>query len=81
MKKQCMCYPSNESNNILQMKTTFKKTKKDWNKKWLSTHLYHCKSRNHNNYNKPHYCSKNYNTTPPPSGRQKLCHICNKKGH
>ena len=67
-----MCYPSDESNNILQMKTTFNRVTPR-NKLGVSTHShYDCKptNYNYNNYNKPHHSSKNYNISI--QGRQIL---------
>ena len=65
MKKLSICVtpPSDEFNNILLMKTAFKRAKVR-NKLGVSTHSrYDCKSANYhyNNYQKPHYCSKDYN--------------------
>ena len=50
-----MCYSPDESNNILQMKTTFKKINPR-NKTDLSTHSrydYKTTNYNYNNYQKP----------------------------
>ena len=63
--KERMSYSKDESNNILQMKTTFKGTKPK-NNPGVSTHSqYDCKSTSYyyNDYNKPHHSSKN--NTPP----------------
>ena len=66
-----MCYPQDESNNILQMKTTFKKAKPR-NKLQVSTHSHDYKSTNYyyNNYQKPQHNSKDYNISL--QGRQIL---------
>ena len=49
----CVTPPPDESNNVLQMKTTFKKINPR-NKLWVNTHShYDYKSTNYNNYQKP----------------------------
>ena len=77
-----MCYSLDESNNILQMKTTFKKAKSR-NKLGVNIHsCYDYKSTNYsyNNYKKPQHSSSsnNYNISP---SEVKYCYICKKKGH
>ena len=71
MKKQSICVtpPPDESNNIFQMKNTFKKINPR-NKLRVSTHFrYDYKSTNYkyNNYQKPQHSK-----IPPPQGRQLL---------
>ena len=61
-----MCYLPDESNNILEMKTTFKNINPR-NKLGVSTHSrYNYKSTNHNynNYQKPQHCRKDYKIPP-----------------
>ena len=71
MKKQCMCYHPDQSNNILQMKTTFKKINPR-NKLGVSAHSrYDYKSTNYNNYQKPQY-SREDDKIYPHQGRQIL---------
>ena len=75
-----MCYPPDESNNILPMKITFKRAKPR-NKLGISTHSYYdCKSTNYNynNYQKPHHSSKDYNISPSRKTNI-ICYICYKK--
>ena len=63
-----MCYPSDESNNILQMKTTFKKINPR-NKLGVSTHSrydYKSTNSNHNNYQKLQQSRKDYKNPPYP---------------
>ena len=67
-----MCYPPDKSNNILRMKTTFKKIKPK-NKPGVSTHsCYYYKSinYNYNDYQKPHHSREDYKISP--QGRQIL---------
>ena len=61
-----MCYLLDESNNILKMKTTFKKAKLR-NELGVSTHSRYNKATNYNcnNYQKPQHSSKDYNIFPP----------------
>ena len=85
MKKQSVCVTPtpDESNNILKMKTTFKKAKPR-NKLGVNTHSrYDNKSTNYNynNYQKPHHRSKDNNIPHPTRKKNIICHICNKKGH
>ena len=68
-----MCYPPDESNDILQMKTIFKKINRR-NKLGVSTHShYDYKSVNYNcnNYQKPQ-CSREDYKIPHHQGRQIL---------
>ena len=59
--------PHPESNNILQMKTTFKKINPR-NKTGVSTHsCYDNKSINYNNRQKPQHSREDYKKIPPPS--------------
>ena len=57
---ECICYSPDESNNILQMKTTFKKINPR-NKRGIITHSrYDYKSTyNYNNYQKPQHSREN----------------------
>ena len=69
-----MCYPPDESNNILQMKTTFKKINPS-NKLGVSTHSrYDYKLTNYNNYQKPQHSSDDYNI-PPREDKYYLLHL------
>ena len=83
---ECMCYLPDESSNILQMKTTFKKAKPR-NKLGLNTHShFHCTSTNYNynDYEKLQHSCKDYNILPPClEDKYYLLHlqICNKNCH
>ena len=71
-----MCYPTDESYNILQMKTTFKKAKLK-NKLGVSTHShydYESTNYNYNNYQKPQHSSKDHNI-PPREDKYYLLHL------
>ena len=72
-----------ESNNILQMKTTFKKAKPK-NKLGVSTHSgsYHKSiNYNYNNCQKPQHCSKDYNIPSITSRKTNIiCYIWYEKG-
>ena len=78
-----MCYhPPNESKNILQMKTIFKKINPR-NKLRVSTHSrYDYKSTNfdYNNYQKPQHRRENYKN-PPPGKTNVIYYIYWKKCH
>ena len=82
MKKQRMCSTPDESNNILQMKTTFKKIKPR-NKPEVSMHShYDYKSTNYNqnNFQKPHHCRADYKPHLP--GKTNIiCYVCGRRGH
>ena len=80
-KGMCYLHPPDESNNILQMKTTFKKAK-PMNKLGVSTHLrydYKSTNYNYNNYQKPQHSSNDYNISPYLPGI--ICYICKRKGY
>ena len=80
MKKQCMYYPPDESYNILQMETTFKKINPR-NKLEVSTHShydYKSTNYNYNNYQKPQHSKEGYKI-PPTQGKQILfVNVCGK---
>ena len=79
---ECMCYLStDESNNILQMKTTFKKINPR-NKLGVSTHScydYKSTNYNYNNYQKPQHSREDYKTSP--LGKTNIIYVCGKRGH
>ena len=77
-----MCYhPPDESNSILQMKTTFKKIKPR-NKLGVSTHSrYDFKSTNYNNYQKPQHSREGYNISIPGKTNIIICYIYKRKDH
>ena len=76
MKKQSICVtPTDESNNILRMKTTFEKIKPR-NRLWVSTHShYDYKSTyyNYNNYQKPQHSREDCKISPSELELAKLC--------
>ena len=76
-----LCYPPDESNNILQLKTTFKMINR--NKLGVSTHFrYDCKSTNYNNnnYKKPQHSREYYKISP--SGKTNIIfYVCGRKCH
>ena len=78
------CYPPpDESNNILQMKTTFKKMNPK-NKLGVSTYsCYDYKSTNYdyNNYQKPQYNREDYKIPPHPGKTNITCYVCGKRAH
>ena len=82
-KTEHMCYnpPPHESNNILQMKTTFKKINPR-NKLGVSTHSrYDYKSTNYdyNNSRKPKHSREDYKISP--SGKANIIrYICGRRG-
>ena len=74
-----MCYPQDESNNLLQMKTTFKKINPR-NKLGVSTHShYDYKSTNYNNYEKPQHSREDYKTSLLLGKTKIICYICKRK--
>ena len=77
-----ICYPRDESNNILQMKTTFKKIKLR-SKPGVSMHsCYDYKSTNYNyNYQKPQNSREDYKNPPPPGKTNIICYVCEWRGH
>ena len=80
---ECMCYPSDESNNILQMKTTFKKTNPR-NKPWVSMHScydYKSTNYNYNNYQKPQHSREDYKIPPTPGKTNIIYYVRGWRGH
>ena len=75
-----MCSSPDESNNLLQMKTTFKKINPR-NKPRGSIHSrYDYKSTNYNyKYQKSQNSRVDY--TPPPEKTDIICYICGRRGH
>ena len=72
-----MCYSPDESDNILEMKTTFKKINPR-NKLGVSIHShYDYKSTNHNydNYQKPQHSREDYKIPPPREDKYYLLHL------
>ena len=81
---ECMCYPtpSDESNDILQMKTTFKKINPR-NKPRVCIHsCYDYKStNNYDNYQKPQHSREDYKNPTPPQERQIFFTFLGGRGH
>ena len=79
---ECMCYPTNESNNILQMKITFKKINPR-NKPRVSMHSrydYKSTNYNYNNYQKPQHSREDYKISL--LGKTNIiCYVCGRRGH
>ena len=77
-----MCYPPDESNSILQMKTTFKKINPR-NKLGVSFHsIYKSTNYNYNNYQKPQDSREYYKISPTlPPKINIIYYICRKRGH
>ena len=77
-----MCYPPDESNNIFQMKTTFKKINPR-KKPGVSTHShydYKLTFFNYNNYQKPQHSRKDCKISPP--GKTNIiCYVCGRSPH
>ena len=73
-----MCYPPDESNNILQMKTTFKKINPR-NKLGVSSYSrYDHKLINY--YQKPKHSREDYKISLPWKTNI-ICYVCGKRGH
>ena len=77
---ECTCYTPDESNNILQMETTFKKINPK-NKLGVSTHFcydYKSTNYNYNNYQKPQH-SREDNKISPQRKTNVICYVCGKR--